>query len=100
MLRTDHRVGRRGWPCEGGYTLYGPRRRGSSVEGGSFDPIEVSKGFIVVGSDLLAAGNEFRQTVELAAAEGTLQIGNAIIVAEFLHFIIPWAEFRKRRPET
>ena len=45
----------------------------------------------------MPAGDEFGQTLELATAKGTLEIGDAIVVAEFLHLVIPRASLCERR---
>ena len=59
----------------------------------SSEPVEAGKGFVISRSDLLAPGNELRQALALATAKGALEISHAVVVAEFLHFVIPRASF-------
>jgi hypothetical protein len=61
------------------------------------EPAEVGESFVVSGGDLLTAGDEFGKSFELAAAEGALEIGDAIVVTEFLHLVIPGAALCERR---
>ena len=99
--RTEFRV-RNAWlvagseTSEGGFTLHGPRGRPSRGESGGLEPVEGGEGLVVAGSDFLTAGDEFWQALQLAAAKGALEICDAVVVTEFLHFVISGASLGKR----
>ena len=66
-----------------------------AVERGSFEPIEVGECLVVARGNFLAACNEIGQALELTTTKGALEIGNTVVIAEFLHFVIPRPLLRK-----
>ena len=74
-------------------------KREPVCEPGCGEPWQIGERLVILGDDFLAALDEAWELLQLGTAQGALDFGDPVVVAEFLHFIEPRTVFGGQRTE-